>query len=197
MSDTTEKKKNGIKDTFDSIIVAFVIAMIIRTFIFQAYKIPTGSMLDTLLIGDHILVNKLAYIASKPKVDDIIVFEYPLDPSKDYIKRVIGIPGDDIRIEDKKVYRNNELIISNFTRFESTLFLPIDLSPRDSISTFAVPEGTYFVMGDNRDSSFDSRFWGFVDERLLVGKAAIIYWSWDSGDNGDSVRFNRIGKLIN
>jgi len=197
MSDPTEKKKNGIKDTFDSIIVAFVIAMIIRTFIIQAYKIPTGSMLDTLLIGDHILVSKLAYLVSEPKIDDIIVFEYPLDPSKDYIKRVIGTPGDTIRIEDKNVYRNDELIKSDFTIFESSLFLPLDVSSRDNINTFTVPEGNYFVMGDNRDSSFDSRFWGFVDERLLVGKAAIIYWSWESENEGGSVRFNRIGKLIN
>ena len=189
------KKQGTVRETIDSIIVAFVIAMIIKTFLIQAYKIPTGSMLDTLLVGDHILVSKLAYIFSDPEVDDIIVFRYPLDPSMDYIKRVVGVPGDKIEIIDKQIIRNGETVSSDFTRFNSAIVYPPDVSTRDNVIEFIVPKDTYFVLGDNRDSSFDSRFWGFVDKELVVGEALMIYWSWGSGEES-KVRFNRIGKLI-
>ncbi len=189
------KKSGTVRETIDSIIVAFVIAMIIRTFIIQAYKIPTGSMLDTLLVGDHILVSKLAYTFSDPKVDDVIVFKYPLDPSMDYIKRVVGAPGDKIEIIDKQIVRNGEIVLSDFTKFNSDLIIPPNVSARDNVMEFIVPKETYFVLGDNRDSSFDSRFWGFVDKELVVGEAILIYWSWGNGEES-KVRFNRIGKLI-
>ncbi len=189
------KKPGTVRETIDSIIVAFVIAMIIKTFIIQAYKIPTGSMLDTLLVGDHILVSKLAYIFSDPKVDDVIVFKYPLDPSMDYIKRVVGAPGDKIEIINKQIVRNGETILSDFTKFNSDIIIPPNVSTRDNVMEFIVPKDTYFVLGDNRDSSFDSRFWGFVEKELVVGEALLIYWSWGSGEES-KVRFNRIGKLI-
>jgi signal peptidase I len=190
-----EKKKGGFRDTFDSIVVAFVIAMIIRAFFIQAYKIPSGSMLNTLLIGDHILVNKMAYKFSSPKEGDIIVFEYPLDPSKDFIKRVIGVEGDTIEIKDKKLYRNGKRVDEKYTRYESNYIVPANLSPRDNLPEFKVPKGYVFVMGDNRDSSFDGRYWGFVNKKLIRGKALIIYWSWNFKD-GSGIRFNRILKLI-
>ena len=189
------KKKNAFKDTIDSIVVAFVIAMIIRALFIQAFKIPSGSMLETLQIGDHLLVNKLSYLFSQPEHDDIIVFEYPLEPDKDYIKRVIGVPGDKIRIEDKVVYRNGEKLTPDYTQFISTSVLPAIASPRDNIEEFTVPEGTFFVMGDNRDASFDGRFWGLVNEDSIVGRAFIIYWSC-GGDGVFNVRFDRILNLL-
>lgn len=189
------KKKSPVRDTFDSIIVAFVIAMIIRTFFIQAFKIPSGSMLETLQIGDHILVNKVSYVISEPQVNDIVVFEFPIDPGKDFIKRVIGVPGDKIKIVDKVLYRNGEKVDSPFAIFGSNIILPASVSPRDNVAEFTVPQGLYFVMGDNRDYSFDSRFWGFVKKDAIIGRAFIIYWSW--GDKGPlNVRFDRIFKLL-
>ncbi len=189
------KKPGTVRETVDSIIVAFVIAMIIRTFLVQAYKIPTGSMLDTLLVGDHILVSKVAYLFSDPEVDDVIVFKYPLDPSMDYIKRVVGAPGDKIKIVNKRIVRNGETVVSDFTKFNSAIIYPPDVSTRDNVNEFTVPENTYFVLGDNRDSSFDSRFWGLVDKELVVGEALMIYWSWGQGEES-KVRLDRVGKLI-
>lgn len=191
----TVNKKGAVRDTFDSIIVAFVIAMIIRAFFVQAFKIPSGSMLETLQIGDHILVNKISYLIDTPKVGDIVVFEFPLDPGKDFIKRVVGTPGDTLKIVDKVLYRNGEKVDEPFAIFESNVILPASVSPRDNVNEFTVPKGLYFVMGDNRDYSLDSRFWGFVSEETIVGRAFMIYWSW--GDKSPlQVRFNRIFDLL-
>lgn len=185
---TEEKPKNSSKEIIDSIVVAFVIAIFIRTFFLGVYTIPTGSMLETLQIGDFILVNKLSYKFSKPEHDDIVVFEYPLNPKVDYIKRVIGVPGDVIEIKDKIVYRNGEKLEPDYVRYEEGHHLAI----ADNVEKFTVPEGFYFMMGDNRDNSADSRFWGYVKEDAIVGKAFIIYWSW--GENGP--RFSRLFNLI-
>lgn len=183
-----ETHKSSSREIIDSIIVAFVIAIFIRTFFLGVYTIPTGSMLDTLQIGDFILVNKLAYKFSKPKHDDIVVFEFPLNPKVDYIKRVIGVPGDVIEIKDKVVYRNGEKLEPTYTRFVEGYHLGIS----DNVDKFTVPDGYYFMMGDNRDNSLDSRFWGYVKEDAIIGKAFIIYWSW--GENGP--RFSRLFNLI-
>jgi len=188
-------KKNKFKDTIDSIVVAFVVAMIIRAFFIQAYKIPSGSMLNTLLIGDHILVNKVAYLFTKPKNGDIIVFEYPLEPEKDFIKRVIAVPGDRIKMVNKKVFLNGKPLDEGYTRYESEMVFPEYMNPRDNFEEITIPKGYYFVMGDNRDASFDSRFWGFVPEKSIKGKALIIYWSWNFGGKFE-FRFNRLLKLI-
>lgn len=189
------KEKNKFKETIDSVVVAFVIAMIIRAFCVQAYKIPSGSMLNTLLIGDHIIVNKLAYKFKEPAFQDIIVFEYPLEPSKDFIKRVIGCPGDKIKIENKKLYRNGELIDEAYAIHKDTSGFNMPGNPRDYVDEFIVPKDYYFVMGDNRDSSFDSRYWGFVNKKLIKGEAWFIYWSWQLG-NDFTIRLNRILKPI-
>lgn len=188
-TENTEKTKSSSREIVDNIIVAFVIAIFIRTFFLGVYTIPTGSMLDTLQIGDFILVNKLSYKFSKPKHDDIVVFEYPLNPKIDYIKRVIGVPGDVIEIKDKIVYRNGEKLEPDYVRYEEGSHLAI----ADNVEKFTVPDGFYFMMGDNRDNSADSRFWGYVKEDGIVGKAFIIYWSW--GENGP--RFSRLFNLIN
>ena len=183
-----EAPKSASKEIVDSIIVAFVIAIFIRTFFLGVYTIPSGSMLETLQIGDFILVNKLSYKFSKPQHDDIVVFEYPLNPRLDYIKRVIGVPGDVIEIKDKVVYRNGEKLEPDYVQFMREYSLKI----ADNVPKFTVPEGFYFMMGVNRDNSEDSRFWGYVSEDAIVGKAFIIYWSW--GENGP--RFSRLFNLI-
>jgi signal peptidase I len=199
-------KKSALRENIEAIIVAIVLALFIRTFVVQAFKIPSGSMLNTLLIGDHILVNKFIYgvrlpfagtvliPVTDPKHDDIVVFKFPEDPSKDFIKRVVGIEGDTIEIRNKKVYVNGELQENDFAIYLDP-FVQYSEQNRDNLGPLKVPENSIFVMGDNRDYSYDSRFWGFVDLKDLKGKAFMIYWSWDSSNTDslmDYVRWDRI-----
>ena len=190
-----------------AIVIALVLALFIRTFFVQAFKIPSGSMIKTLLIGDHILVNKMAYGIrnpitrnswvefSRPRRGDVVVFIYPVDRSKDFIKRVIGVGGDVIEIKDKKVYVNGKLFKDPpGVQHTDPRILPGSVQPRDNFGPVVVPKGYLFVMGDNRDQSYDSRFWGFVPLRDVKGKAFIIYWSWDS--DHFRPRLSRIGHLI-
>jgi signal peptidase I len=199
-------KKHIIREYAESIIVAVILALIIRTFLVQAFKIPSGSMEDTLAIGDHILVNKFIYGTKIPFTDkrilkihdprrgDVIVFEYPEDPSKDFIKRVIGTPGDVIEEKDKKVYVNGQPYVNPHEVHKENDLIPREQNPRDNFGPVKVPEDSYFVMGDNRDRSYDSRFWGFVKNSKIKGLAFIKYWSWDS--TRFRVRWGSIGKLI-
>ena len=190
-----------------SVIFAISLALLIRTFGVQAFKIPSsGAMKNSILIGDHILVNKFVYgiklpIAdtvlipiSKPKYGDIIVFKYPKEPEKDFIKRVIGVGGDVIEIKDKQVYVNNTRLNENYVIHTDSRIFPEDQNPRDNLKSITVPENSLFVMGDNRDHSYDSRFWGVVDLKAVKGKAFVIYWSWDNKIN--TVRWNRIGEAV-
>lgn len=229
---TSENLKKGrIRENVEAIVIALVLALFIRTFIVQAFKIPSGSMLETLQIGDHILVSKFIYgvripftgktviPVSKPAIDDIIVFSYPVDPSKDFIKRVVALEGDVIEIRDRLIYRNGRWEgEKQYTRFDDGKPFPgavppgnfekwwleqldkktvVDVDPRmikDNFGPVKVPANSVFVMGDNRDNSHDSRFWGFVNLDEVRGKAFITYWSWDSEDFG--VRWNRLGKIV-
>ncbi len=186
-----------IRDIF----IALVLAVFIRTFAVQAYKIPSGSMIPTLLVGDYILVNRLAYGLRIPyykyifrwgeiKRGDVIVFVFPEDPSKDFIKRVIALPGETIEIKRKKIYIDGREIEDKWGFFSDNYFGP----PRDDFGPFQVPPEHVFVMGDNRDESNDSRFWGPVNIQNIKGKAFIIYFSWDSYEK--SVRFSRVFTLI-
>ncbi len=190
-----------------AILIALVLALIIRTFVVQAFKIPSGSMIRTLLIGDHILVNKFIYGVRNPfnrhewikgevpHRGDVIVFIYPLDRNKDFIKRVIGVPGDTIQIINKKVYVNGKRFKDPpGVQYTDPRILPASVQPRDNFGPVTVPQGHLFVMGDNRDQSYDSRFWGFVPIRDVKGKAFIIYWSWDS--QHFRPRMGRIGHLV-
>jgi len=202
-----QKKKSSLRENIEAILVAVVLALFIRTFVVQAFKIPSGSMKNTLLIGDHILVNKFIYgikipfiqstlVSIKdPQREDIVVFEYPQDPSKDFIKRVVGVAGDQVEIRNKKVYVNGKPLDQEFAIHTDNRTIP----GRDFLGPITVPEDSLFVMGDNRDNSHDSRFWGFVNLKAVKGKAFIIYWSWN-GENQDSildyVRWNRMGKLL-
>lgn len=214
MEPREQKKKSTFREYAEAIIVAVLLALFIRTFVIQAFKIPSGSMLPTLLIGDHLLVNKFIYgirvpfngkvlvPIKEPKSGDIIVFKFPKDRSIDYIKRVVGVPGDTIQVKNKKLYRNSKQVDDPHAHFTSTIVLPAGVSPKDNFGPITVPEGKYFVMGDNRDNSSDSRFWGFVDKRDVLGKAIIIYWSWDidkpliSTDRFASIRWDRLADII-
>jgi signal peptidase I len=197
-----------------------LLVFVIRTFLIEPFKIPSGSMMPTLIAGDFIAVNKFAYglrlpVFNKliykigsPQRGDVFVFHYPKDPSIDYIKRVIGVPGDTIRYESKKLFINNqELSQSYLGEYEYQLNADLSLKAKEFLETnnnlshsilihdipsetieFTVPEGHYFAMGDNRDNSSDSRVWGFVPDHLLVGKAFVIWLNFND--------FNRIGSWI-
>jgi signal peptidase I len=200
------KGKSTFREYAEAIGMALVLALFIRTFIVQAFKIPSGSMIPTLQIGDHILVNKLAYGIrmpfledyivdfSKPKRGDVVVFIFPEDRSKDFIKRVIGVAGDSVEVRGKKIFINSKQIDDPHAHFEGDDPQAAGLPSRDDYGPKSVPENHIFVMGDNRDRSYDSRFWGYVDLNDVRGKAFLIYWSWDGGDRW--VRWERLGSLI-
>lgn len=202
-------KKSQLRDWSEALIVAAILALIIRTFVVQAFKIPSGSMEDTLLIGDHLLVNKFIYGVTLPFSDqpllslrdpqrgDIIVFEFPEDKDKsyfkrrDFIKRVIGLPGDTIEVRNKNVFVNGERYLTPQAVYKDG---SLTAGPRDNMEPVTVPPDSYFVMGDNRDRSYDSRFWRFVDRHAIKGLAFIKYWSWDS--DKFMPRWGRIGRPI-
>ena len=198
--------KSKLREYVEAILLAIVIAFFIRTFVIQAYKIPSGSMKPTLLIGDHILVSKFNYgvklpfvrstliPVGSPKRGDIVVFIYPEDRSKDFIKRLVGLPGDTVEVRDKQILLNGQPWKETHGVNSDSLVIPGAVQPRDNFGPVKVPEGSLFVMGDNRDESYDSRFWGFVDMKDVLGKALIIYWSWNQEDF--SVRWGRIGTLL-
>ncbi|MCJ7663788.1 MAG: signal peptidase I [Desulfobacterales bacterium] len=199
------KKKSKVREYAETLVIALVIALFVRSFVVQAFKIPSSSMEPTLLVGDHILVNKFTYgiripvigkkvfSFSKPRRGDVIVFIFPNDRSKDYIKRVIGLSGEKVEIRERKIYINDRLIEDPWGVFSSW-----GLSARDTYGPKMVPPNSLFVMGDNRDNSEDSRYWGYVPLDDVLGKAFIMYWSWDwrASSLVSKVRWKRIGSLI-
>ncbi len=215
---TEKKPKSSLRENTEAIIIAIIIAMFIRTFIIQAFKIPSGSMLETLQIGDQILVNKFIYGIKIPFTDgktlipvkdpikgDIVVFKFPKDPSKDFIKRVVATGGDTLEIIDKKLYVNEKLVKGEKYAVykDKVVYSPHYPDPntvrRDNLKKIKVPKNKLFVMGDNRDNSHDSRFWGFVERRAIKGKAMIIYWSWNKDKLVPlwaSIRWSRIGDIL-
>jgi signal peptidase I len=206
------KKRNWFKEYVEPIFIAVLIALFIRTFIVQAFKIPSSSMEPTLLVGDHILVNKFIYgiripysdqifgsskkffEGKKPQRGDIIVFIFPKDRSKDYIKRVIATEGEKVEILQNKIYINGQLIDDPWGHFEGMKYL----QPLERFGPVEVPEGSLFVLGDNRDNSQDSRFWGYANLKDVKGKAFIIYFSKNATAEHliDKIRWARFGKLI-
>ena len=200
------QQKSKFREYVEAIILAIVIALFIRTFVIQAYKIPSGSMKPTLQIGDHILVSKFNYgiklpflrttliPVGAPQRGDIVVFIYPEDRSKDFIKRLIGVPGDTIEIRNKKILLNGLPYNDKHGVYVDNFVIPGAVQPRDNFGPVTVPEGSLFVMGDNRDESYDSRFWGFVSKKDVLGKALIIYWSWNQEEHW--IRWSRIGGIL-
>jgi len=204
----TQSSLKSFRDTVEAVVVALLLAFVIRAFVVQAFKIPSGSMLDTLQIGDHLLVTKFAYDirlpstiwldttdgkvlykTGDPQRGDIMVFKYPLNEDQDFIKRVIGLPGETVEIKNKVVYIDGRPLDEPYVLHKDARRVPV----RDDFGPFKVPEGEYFMMGDNREGSHDSRFWGTVKRSKIVGKALVIYWSWASLTD---IRFNRIGTVF-
>jgi len=211
-------KKSTAREYFESILIAVILALFARTFVVQAFKIPTGSMEPNLLVGDHLLVNKFVFApaatglerALLPNRDirrgDIIVFKYPEEPDRDFIKRVIGLPGETIELRNKKVHVNGEPLEEPYAHF----LFPPDASAgagqagrawdlRESYGPVTVPGDQLFMMGDNRDNSQDSRFWGFLPRSYVKGRALVIYWSFDEAAGAPANLFSRIrwNRLLN
>ena len=203
-----ENKKSGLRENIEAIAIAILLALFIRTFVVQAFKIPSGSMKETLQIGDHILVNKFIYgiklpfvqktiiPIKQPRKDDIIVFRYPENPKLDFIKRVVGVEGDIIEIRNKKLYVNDELVDRKFAIHTDLQIIPAVYSKRDNFGPVMVPPDSLFVMGDNRDNSKDSRFWGFVNLKAIKGKAFMIYWSWNKNNSQTLLNYVRWDRLF-
>src|SRR5437763_2484786 len=191
-------RKSTAREYFESIVIAVILALFVRTFVVQAFKIPTGSMENNLLIGDHLLVNKFVVgptltpiervlLPIRPiKRDDIIVFKYPEEPDRDFIKRVIGLPGETIEVREKKVYVNGQALDEPYAHYLLPVSTPSEyhevtsFDVRERYGPVTVPGENYFVMGDNRDNSQDSRYWGFLPRGYVKGKALIIYWSYEA-----------------
>jgi signal peptidase I len=190
-------KKSTVREYFESIVIAVILALFVRTWVFQAFKIPTGSMENNLLIGDHLVVNKFTFAPTANAFErallpvapvrrgNVVVFKYPEDPERDFIKRVIGLPGDTVEVKRKVVHINGQPLDEPYVHFlqpasaDNTEVTSFDV--RENYGPVTVPPGNYFVMGDNRDNSQDSRYWGFLPEHYIKGKALMVYWSYDAG----------------
>lgn len=211
MSEVTFQKST-LREYFESIVVAVILALFVRTFVFQAFKIPTGSMKPNLLVGDHLLVNKFIFAPTATALErallpmreirrgDIMVFKFPEEPDRDFIKRTIGLPGDTIELKNQTVFVNGQPLTEPYAHY---LFPPATDGQTDGFDLrrkfgpVTVPEGHYFMMGDNRDDSQDSRFWGFLPQSYVKGRALFIYWSFDTPDDGSPVGFApRWGRLF-
>ena len=226
------RRKSVLRDYAESLIVALIIALIIKTSLVEAYKIPSGSMEDTLLVGDFLLANKFIYGSKIPLIDvrlpairepkpgDVIIFKFPGNLKQNYIKRLIATEGQVVEIKNKQVYVDGKpLADPPHVKHTDNTNSPIGNPNRDNFGPYRVPKGFLFAMGDNRDNSYDSRFWGPLDRKLVLGKAMVIHWSWKKDDNApdvslsnplslphsigyniwhfpDRVRWNRIGSLI-
>jgi signal peptidase I len=212
-------KKSVIREYFESLVIAVILALFIRTFVVQAFKIPTGSMEPNLLIGDHLLVNKLvfgAYLSGAERTllpmheisrGNVIVFKYPEDPERDFIKRVVALPGEQIEVRHKRVYINGRLLEEPYAHYlEQPPPVPeeIESGPdsqaaagdvRENYGPVTVPPKHYFVMGDNRDNSQDSRYWGFLPRDYVKGRALVIYWSYEA-ETGNVLTGTRWGRLL-
>lgn len=192
---TDRPQRSIFREYYEALLIAVIFVNFARIFVFQAFKIPTGSMVDNLLIGDHIIVNKFVYGAGSESGSevlpfrriergDIVVFRFPHDPKVDFVKRVVGLPGEQVHIRDKRVYVNGRVLPEPYTVHEDSRIygegadLPQPWRSRDQFGPYRVPEEKYFVMGDNRDRSNDSRYWGPVPRQLIKGRAFMIYWSF-------------------
>ncbi len=178
------------REYVEVILISFVAAILLRLFVVSAYRVDSGSMEDALFEGDYIFVNKLAYSYNEPAMGDIVIFKFPLNPTRDYIKRIVGLPGQTVEVIDKVVYVDNRLaeIFPN-VKYDDPKILAAQLSMRDNFGPVQVPENEYFVMGDNRDDSQDSRFWGFLPNENIKGKAVFVYWSWQPDESAPEPSF--------
>lgn len=182
------KKQSHVKEYVEAILIAVVIAVILRMFVVQAYRVSSGSMEHTLQEGDFLFVNKFAYRFSEPQINDIIVFEFPMNPTKDFIKRIVAGPGQTVEIKDKALLVDGQPVPLQAGMFHSDPdTLPELYSSRDQFGPMQVPADHYFVMGDNRDDSQDSRFWGMLDKSHIKGRALFTYFSWEPDPNAPEI----------
>jgi len=216
-SSAIPQKSGGFKqirrDWIEPILIAFLLAALIRTFIIQPFKIPSGSMEDTLMVGDQLVAvkflygikipftNKIVMKIRNPKPGDVIVFKYPEDPSKDFIKRCIAVGGQTVEIRNKEIFIDGVLQkLPAHAKFIDPSILPAQFNKRDNFPLTRVPPGMVFMMGDNRDNSNDSRFWGFVPKENIRGKAVFFYWSWNQDtplyDVAHRIRWERLFAMI-
>lgn len=203
----------AVREFAEIIVLALILAVIFKALVFQIYKIPSESMMPTLRPGDRILVCKCAYGIPVPFTDvsvlglrepsrgDVVVFRFPPDHRVHYIKRLVGLPGDTIEIRNKVLYVNGEVYDVAEAQCIDPVVMPGAVSRRDNYGPITVPSGAFFMMGDNRDNSNDSRFWGLVREHEIIGRTVMIYWSWDTADGGFPARFahirwDRIGTIL-
>jgi signal peptidase I len=203
------RSKSTLREYVEAIVLAILLTVVIRGLVVQAFRIPTGSMENTLLVGDFLFVNKLVYgseidigaaghriiyyrfpAVRQPHRGDVIVFRYPDDPSRDFIKRAVATEGQTIEIRDKVLFVDGKAQNEPYVIHADDRILPKEISARDNFGPTVVPKGHIFMMGDNRDNSHDSRFWGPLALNLIKGKAMIIYWSWDAEKN--MPRVNRL-----
>ena len=209
-------KKSTLREYFESIVIAVILALFVRTWVVQAFKIPTGSMENNLLIGDHLLVNKFVFGPVTGSLEralfpirdirrgDVVVFKFPDEPERDFIKRVIGLPGETVELRNKKVYINGQPLDETYVHFleparEGQEVTSFDL--RERYGPVVVPNAQYFVMGDNRDNSQDSRYWGFLPRHYIKGRALMIYWSYESArddytDGGVGATVRRVFSVV-
>jgi signal peptidase I len=192
------RTKSTLREYVEAVVLAIVLTIVIRGLVLQAFRIPTGSMEDTLLVGDFLFVNKMVYGSEidvgfggerffyyrfpairEPKPGDVLVFRYPEDPSRDFIKRCVAIEGQTVEIRDKVLYVDAKAREEPYVRHKDPRVIPHETSQRDNFGPYVVPQGHLFMMGDNRDNSHDSRFWGPLPRDLVKGKAMFLYWSWD------------------
>jgi signal peptidase I len=192
------RTKSTIREYLEAIVLAAILTIVIRGLVIQAFRIPTGSMEDTLLVGDFLFVNKMVYGSEidigfggnrlvyyrfpsirNPKPGDIIVFRYPDDPARDFIKRCVAVAGQTVEIRDKVLYVDGVAREEPYAVHKDPRVLPGETSPRDNFGPYVVPRDHIFMLGDNRDNSHDSRFWGALPQNLVKGKSMFLYWSWD------------------
>ena len=192
------RSKSTLREYLEAIVLAVVLTIVIRGLVVQAFRIPTGSMEDTLVVGDFLFVNKMVYGSEidiglggerffyyrfpairDPKAGEVIVFRYPEDPSRDFIKRCVAVAGQQVEIRDKVLYVDGKAREEPYVVHKDPRIIPREKQPRDNFGPYVVPQGHLFMMGDNRDNSHDSRFWGALPRDLVKGKAMFLYWSWD------------------
>ena len=205
-------KKSVLREYAESLIIAVVLALFVRTWVFQAFKIPTGSMEPNLLVGDHLIVNKMIFSPAVTGLErallphreirrgDVIVFKYPEEPERDFIKRVIGLPGDRLELRRKTIYINGEPVVEPYAHLTAPASeaggATDDL--REYYGPVTVPARQYFMMGDNRDNSQDSRYWGFLPAHYVKGKALFIYFSFEEGSSlANVLQGTRWDRLLN
>ena len=208
-------RKSTAREYFESIVIAVILALFVRTWVVQAFTIPTGSMEHNLLVGDYLLVNKFVYgptltgaerlLLPQGEVSrgDIIVFKFPRDPERDFIKRVIGLPGETLEVRGGEVHIDGAALDEPWLRQPGTASAAgaAVIPRRDNHGPVAIPEGHYFMMGDNRGNSEDSRVWGPMPQEHIKGRAVILYWSYDSGspvvlpEPGIGAAVRRIGSM--